>query len=72
MRVIRRLAVRLALAAAALGTAFPLAATATAKPTTLKVMSRNLNLGANLELGVRATSLQGAGERGRDDPPPGG
>jgi endonuclease/exonuclease/phosphatase family metal-dependent hydrolase len=59
MRVIRPHAVPLALAAAALGIAFPLAATATAKPTTLKVMSRNLNLGANLELGVRATSLQG-------------
>ncbi len=34
-------------------------AAAAARRVTVRVMSRNLNLGANLELGVRATSLQG-------------
>ncbi len=37
----------------------PGAATATAKPPEVRVMTRNVYLGANLELGVRASSLRG-------------
>ena len=38
---------------------FPAVAGAAGKPAEVSVMSRNVYLGANLELGVRATSLQG-------------
>ena len=50
---------RVALAVAVCVTVFAVPAAAAARPVTVRVMSRNLNLGANLELGVRATSLQG-------------
>ena len=48
-----------ALILGACGAAFASAAPAAPKATTITVMTRNLNLGANLELGVRAASVQG-------------
>ncbi len=47
------------LAVLACGAALAGPAAAAPKPATIRVMTRNLNLGANLELGVRATGFQG-------------